>query len=278
MKLVQLPETGDRLQPVFDSFPVFQFPSFRVSQFPSCSSNSAFRAAMWAAKVSWQSNFRPRKVGVSSYPGGWPQKLSCGSAFPPLSSGSSVKVVITHLVLLGWTFKVFTQRPTSSSAYRSSALSSGPSEISPAPPGTAERSRSACRRSRLRGSRARCFVFSCGGLSLHNLGQKRPEFLNFSVKVCQIRGEKWNSMILMVLWAVFTGSVPTTCFAKLRPCTRRLTKFTTPFANTSVLRLSESASKILTLSRNFGTVTKRTFTWMTKLIVKNSGYMGSSKW
>ena len=36
-----------------------------------------------------------------------------------------------------------------------------------------------------------------------------------------------------------------------------------------VLLLSESASKILTLSRNFGTVTKRTFTRMTKLIVKN---------
>ena len=33
------------------------------------------------------------------------------------------------------------------------------------------------------------FVFSCGGLSPHNLGQKRPEFLNFNEKLCQIRGE-----------------------------------------------------------------------------------------
>ena len=49
MKLVQLPETGDRLQPVFDSFPVFQFPSFRVSQFPSCSSNSAL-ILIWGAR------------------------------------------------------------------------------------------------------------------------------------------------------------------------------------------------------------------------------------
>ena len=61
------------------------------------------------------------------------------------------------------------------------------------------------------------FVFSCGGLSPHNLSQKRPKFLNFKEKVCQIRGEIWNSRILMVLWAVFTGSAPTTCFAKLRP-------------------------------------------------------------
>ena len=51
--------------------------------------------------------------------------------------------------------------------------------------------------------------------------------------------------------------------------TRYWQNLTRPLANTSVLRLSESASKILTLSRNFGTVTKRTFTRMIKLIVKN---------
>ena len=33
------------------------------------------------------------------------------------------------------------------------------------------------------------FVFSCGGLSPHNLGQKRPKFLNFSEKGFQIWGE-----------------------------------------------------------------------------------------
>ena len=70
------------------------------------------------------------------------------------------------------------------------------------------------------------FVFSCGSLRPHNFGQKRPSFLNFSEKVCQIRGEIWSSRIFMVLWAVFTGSAPTTCFAKLRPWTDATSQLT----------------------------------------------------
>ena len=33
------------------------------------------------------------------------------------------------------------------------------------------------------------FVFSCGGLSPHNLGYERPKILYLIEKVCQIRGK-----------------------------------------------------------------------------------------
>ena len=36
------------------------------------------------------------------------------------------------------------------------------------------------------------FVFSCGGLSPHNLGQKKYKILHLSQKMCQIRREIVN--------------------------------------------------------------------------------------
>ena len=69
------------------------------------------------------------------------------------------------------------------------------------------------------------FAFSCGDLSPHNLVQKRPKILNLSEKVCQIRGKivKFKDFDgRYLLWAVFTGSAPTTRFEKLRPWTTYL--------------------------------------------------------
>ena len=68
------------------------------------------------------------------------------------------------------------------------------------------------------------FVFSCGGLSPHNLGQKVLKSFTWARKCVKSEEKSLNWRIMMALWAVFTGSAPTTHFANLRPWRRGLYK------------------------------------------------------